>query len=110
MPIRFRLLTESDVKTVLTMDDLIETMASAIERFSTGRVADLGELVAGTAAGRLGDADVTICKSLGLAVEDVTAADLAYRRTVERGVGLTHPACYGVGVVAVGVAGCSSFS
>ena len=50
-------------------------------------VAELGELVAGTAAGRLGDADVTIFKSLGLAVEDVTAADLAYRRAVERGVG-----------------------
>src|SRR5207248_1080699 len=38
MPVRFRLLTEADVKAVLTMDDLIETMASALERFSTGRV------------------------------------------------------------------------
>ena len=50
-------------------------------------VAELGELVAGTAAGRLGEADVTIFKSLGLAVEDVTAAQLAYRRAVEQGVG-----------------------
>jgi alanine dehydrogenase len=33
------------------------------------------------------DTDVTIFKSLGLAVEDVTAADLAYRRAVERGIG-----------------------
>jgi alanine dehydrogenase len=39
MPIPFRLLTEADVKAVLTMDDLIETMASALRRFSTGRVA-----------------------------------------------------------------------
>ena len=38
MSITFRLLTESDVKAVLTMDDLIETMASALKRFSTGRV------------------------------------------------------------------------
>ena len=38
MPISFRLLTEADVKAVLTMDDLIETMASALRRFSTGRV------------------------------------------------------------------------
>jgi len=30
---------------------------------------------------------VTIFKSLGLAVEDVTSADLAYRRAVERGIG-----------------------
>src|SRR5580765_8208663 len=38
MPIPFRLLTEADVKAVLTMDDLIETMASALRRFSIGRV------------------------------------------------------------------------
>src|SRR3954471_23851490 len=34
----FRLLTEADVKAVLTMDDLIETMTSALCRFSTGQV------------------------------------------------------------------------
>ncbi len=38
MAIRFRILTESDVKSVLTMDDLIETMASALKSFSTKRV------------------------------------------------------------------------
>jgi alanine dehydrogenase len=38
MSIRFRLLTEADVTSVLTMDDLIETMTSALHRFSTGRV------------------------------------------------------------------------
>jgi ornithine cyclodeaminase/alanine dehydrogenase-like protein (mu-crystallin family) len=49
-------------------------------------VAELGQLVAG-AAGRRSDSEVTIFKSLGLAVEDVTAAQLAYRRAVERGIG-----------------------
>ena len=49
-------------------------------------VAELGQLVAG-AAGRRSDSQVTIFKSLGLAVEDVTAAQLAYRRAVERGIG-----------------------
>jgi alanine dehydrogenase len=49
-------------------------------------VAELGE-VAGGATGRRSDQEVTIFKSLGLAVEDVTAADLAYRRAVERGIG-----------------------
>src|SRR5580692_7070732 len=38
MSVRFRLLTEADVASVLTMDDLIETMTSALHRFSTGRV------------------------------------------------------------------------
>src|SRR5207302_1420571 len=32
------LLTEADVKSVLSMDDLIDTMASALQRFSTGKV------------------------------------------------------------------------
>jgi alanine dehydrogenase len=56
-------------------------------------VAEIGELLGGataegtTAAGRRGDSDITIFKSLGLAVEDVTAADLAYRLAVARGVG-----------------------
>jgi alanine dehydrogenase len=49
-------------------------------------VAELGQLVAG-AAGRRSDSEVTIFKSLGLAVEDVTAGQLAYRRAVERGIG-----------------------
>jgi ornithine cyclodeaminase len=38
MSIRFRLLTESDVRSVLTMRDLIDTMESALARFSTGKV------------------------------------------------------------------------
>ena len=49
-------------------------------------VAEIGELAAG-AIGRRSDTEVTIFKSLGLAVEDVTAAQLAYRRAVERGIG-----------------------
>jgi ornithine cyclodeaminase/alanine dehydrogenase-like protein (mu-crystallin family) len=39
------------------------------------------------AEGRRSDTEVTIFKSLGMAVEDVTAADLAYRRASERGLG-----------------------
>ena len=56
-------------------------------RFAANHIAaEIGELVDG-ATGRLRDTDVTIFKSLGLAVEDVTAADLAYRRAAERGIG-----------------------
>src|SRR5689334_22535229 len=36
--IRFRLLNESDVRAVLTMDDLIDAMESALRRFSTKQV------------------------------------------------------------------------
>src|SRR5256885_5111872 len=38
MSVRFRLLTEADVRSVLTIEDLIDTMTSALERFSSGRV------------------------------------------------------------------------
>ncbi|HUC75254.1 MAG TPA: ornithine cyclodeaminase family protein [Vicinamibacterales bacterium] len=51
-------------------------------------VAELGELLAdGAPAGRRSETEITIFKSLGIAVEDVTAADLAYQRAVERGIG-----------------------
>jgi ornithine cyclodeaminase len=50
-------------------------------------VAELGE-VAGGAAGRRSDTEITVFKSLGMAVEDVIAADLVYRRAVEKGIGV----------------------
>ena len=46
-----------------------------------------GEVVLGRAEGRQNDTDVTIFKSLGMAVEDVVAADLVLRRAVETGTG-----------------------
>ena len=48
---------------------------------------ELGELAIGRAAGRRDAADVTIFKSLGMAVEDLAAAHLAYVRAAERGLG-----------------------
>jgi ornithine cyclodeaminase len=48
---------------------------------------ELGELAAGSVAGREAPSQVTLFKSLGLAVEDVAAAQLAYTRATERGLG-----------------------
>jgi alanine dehydrogenase len=57
-------------------------------RFGPDHVAgELGQLVAGTVEARTNDTQITIFKSLGMAVEDVMAADLAYRRAVEKGLG-----------------------
>jgi alanine dehydrogenase len=50
-------------------------------------VGEIGELLSGTVRGRLAAADVTIFKSLGMAVEDVAAAHLAYEKAAERGLG-----------------------
>ncbi len=48
---------------------------------------ELGELAANRLRGRESDAQVTLFKSLGMAVEDVAAAHLAFLRATERGLG-----------------------
>ena len=50
-------------------------------------VGEIGEVLEGTAPGRGADSDVTVFKSLGLAIEDLAAANFAYRRAVELGLG-----------------------
>jgi ornithine cyclodeaminase/alanine dehydrogenase-like protein (mu-crystallin family) len=53
--------------------------------------AELGEVVAGMADGRGGDDEITIFESLGLAIEDLAAADHVVRRAREEGVGAEVP-------------------
>ena len=48
---------------------------------------ELGEVVLGTIVGRTSPDEITIFKSLGMAVEDVAAAHLAYVKAAERGLG-----------------------
>jgi alanine dehydrogenase len=48
---------------------------------------ELGELAASRVAGRTSPDEVTIFKSVGMAVEDVAAAHLAYVKAAERGLG-----------------------
>jgi ornithine cyclodeaminase len=49
--------------------------------------AELGELLVGKAAGRTSPEELTVFKSLGLAVEDLAAAEHVYRRAREEGTG-----------------------
>jgi len=48
---------------------------------------ELGELVAGTRAGRTGPESLTLYKSVGVAVQDLAAAALVLAAARERGVG-----------------------
>jgi ornithine cyclodeaminase len=48
---------------------------------------ELGDVVSGRLPGRTAASQVTVFKSLGMAVEDVAAAHLAYARATERGLG-----------------------
>ena len=49
--------------------------------------AELGELLVGSGQGRVDDTELTVFKSLGLAVEDLAAAALCVERARERGMG-----------------------
>jgi ornithine cyclodeaminase/alanine dehydrogenase-like protein (mu-crystallin family) len=49
--------------------------------------AEIGEVLTGAAPGRASDTEITVFESLGLAVEDLAAAALAYRRAAELGAG-----------------------
>jgi len=53
--------------------------------------ADLGEIVAGKAPGREGEDERTMCINLGLAMEDIVAADLIYREARRRNLGTELP-------------------
>lgn len=49
--------------------------------------AELGELITGAKNGRSGESEITLFKSVGLALQDAATAALAYRLAKERGVG-----------------------
>jgi alanine dehydrogenase len=82
---RARLFVDSRQAALVESGDVVLGIQEG--RFGADHIAgEIGEVVNG-APGRRSDTDITIFKSLGMAVEDVTAADLAYRRAVERGIG-----------------------
>jgi ornithine cyclodeaminase len=83
---RSRVFVDSRVGALAEAGDLVMPIAEGA--IGPGHiVGELGELGLGRIAGRLDLADVTIFKSLGMAVEDVAAAHLAYIRAAERGLG-----------------------
>jgi alanine dehydrogenase len=48
---------------------------------------EIGEVLAGVKAGRGSAGEITLYKSVGIAIQDVAAAHLVYRKALERGVG-----------------------
>ncbi|HEX6220910.1 MAG TPA: ornithine cyclodeaminase family protein [Acidimicrobiia bacterium] len=51
-------------------------------------VAEIGEIIAGTHRGRESETEITVFVSLGLAVEDLAAADLVYRNALQNDRGV----------------------
>ena len=83
---RARLVVDSRAAALVESGDVVLGLAEG--RFDVGHVAgELGDVVRGALAGRTSADEITIFKSLGMAVEDVVAADLVYRRALESGAG-----------------------
>jgi alanine dehydrogenase len=91
---------ETDPRTVARALVVVDSRAAAMQEagdillaiedglIATEHVnAELGEVAAGAKPGRQSAEQVTLFKSLGLAIEDVAAAGLAYRRALASGVG-----------------------
>lgn len=50
-------------------------------------IGEIGELLIGRKSGRTSETEITLFKSLGLAIEDVACADYLYRRAMDQRVG-----------------------
>jgi ornithine cyclodeaminase len=83
---RSRLYVDSSAAAVLEAGDIVMNIAAGLFDQSHIR-GEIGELVLGRVDGRTSASDVTVFKSLGMAVEDVVAADLVFRRAAESGAG-----------------------
>jgi len=56
-------------------------------RFQWEQIHELGEVVVGKVKGRIRDEDITLFKSLGIAIEDVAVAAHIYEQAKNRGIG-----------------------
>ena len=84
---RAHLVVDSRAAALQESGDIVRPIEEG--RFTAAHVAaELGEIVCGRKPGRTSDGEVTLFKSLGLAVEDLVAADVAYRRAREAGLGM----------------------
>lgn len=85
---------ELDDETLRRARVYVDSREAALEEsgdiIAAGRIfAELGEVVSGTKPGRRSEEEITLFKSLGLAVEDVATADLVYRKAADAEG--THP-------------------
>jgi ornithine cyclodeaminase len=83
---RARLFVDSRAAALVESGDVVIGIKEG--RFDEEHIAgELGEVVLGRVEGRTEADAITVFKSLGMAVEDVVAADLVFRRAVETGAG-----------------------
>jgi ornithine cyclodeaminase len=83
---RAALFVDSKAAALVESGDVVQPIAEG--RIQAAHIlAELGQVVSGAAPGRRGVEEVTLFKSLGLAIEDLAAAALAWRSAKAAGVG-----------------------
>jgi ornithine cyclodeaminase len=83
---RARLFVDSRAAALVESGDVVLSIREG--RFDASHIAgELGEVVLERVAGRTADSEITVFKSLGMAVEDVVAADLVLQKAIESGAG-----------------------
>ncbi len=83
---RGRLFVDSRAAALVESGDIVQGIRE--QRFDASHIAgELGEVVLGRTDGRTSADQVTIFKSLGMAIEDVVAADLVLQKALETGAG-----------------------
>ncbi len=83
---RARIVVDSRDAALQESGDMVQTIREG--RMAADRVnLELGEVIAGSKGGRQSEDEVTLFKSLGLAVEDLATAALAYRSALAAGLG-----------------------
>ena len=83
---RARIIVDSRAAALREAGDIVQGIREG--RFSAAHIGgEIGEIVLGRTPGRHSADDVVIFKSLGMAVEDVAAAQLAYQRARQKGSG-----------------------
>jgi ornithine cyclodeaminase len=84
---RARVVVDSRASALQESGDIVLGLREG--RFERGHlVAELGEVVSGSVPGRTSESEITVFKSLGLAVEDLAAAHLAFERARQQGKGI----------------------
>ncbi len=84
---RAALFVDSRAAALAESGDVVQSIAEG--RFGAEHIrGELGAVIAGRAEGRRSAEEVTVFKSLGQAIEDLVAADLAYRRAAKDGRGI----------------------
>jgi ornithine cyclodeaminase/alanine dehydrogenase-like protein (mu-crystallin family) len=84
---RARVVVDSRAACMAEAGDLIRPIQQAL--FDESRIhAEIGEIAAGTREGRASEEEITLFKSVGNAVQDLSAASRALRRAEELGLGV----------------------